>query len=96
MVITATALAVTDSVTSLRDSTNRGGSDAITASAASSEESAVSEGLTARGHNVIGVVRGSDRKMFGWGHVILRDPATGVLWAGSEPRCDGCAIPAVL
>lgn len=60
------------------------------------DEAAVMNGLTAKGHHVLDIVKGSDRKMFGWGHIILRDPATGVLWAGSEPRCDGCAIPAIL
>jgi gamma-glutamyltranspeptidase len=60
------------------------------------DESAVAQGLAERGHRVLGVVRGRDRTMFGWGHIILRDPTSGVLWAGSEPRCDGCAVPAVL
>ena len=66
------------------------------AEAGAEGEAAVVAGLIARGHDVLDIVRGSDRKIFGWGHIILRDPATGVLWAGSEPRCDGCAIPAIL
>ena len=28
----------------------------------------------------------------GQGQIIVRDPETGVLWAGSDPRGDGCAI----
>ena len=28
----------------------------------------------------------------GKGQIIARDPQTGVLWAGSDPRSDGCAI----
>ena len=28
----------------------------------------------------------------GKGQIIARDPHTGVLWAGSDPRADGCAI----
>ena len=28
----------------------------------------------------------------GKGQIIVRDPETGVLWAGSDPRSDGCAI----
>ena len=28
----------------------------------------------------------------GKGQIIARDPQTGVLWAGSDPRADGCAI----
>jgi hypothetical protein len=42
-----------------------------------------------------GVLRGKDRHMFGWAHVVLRDPASGVAWAGADPRCDGCAVPAL-
>jgi len=52
---------------------------------------AVIEELRARGHEV-SVVGGYDRTMFGGGQVIERDPDTGVLKAGSEPRKDGCAV----
>jgi len=40
----------------------------------------------------VSVVGGYDRTMFGGGQVIERDPDTGVLKAGSEPRKDGCAV----
>ena len=38
-------------------------------------------------------VSGYERSLFGRGQVILRDPETGVLCAGSDPRADGCAMP---
>ncbi len=37
-------------------------------------------------------VKGYERALFGRGQVILRDPETGVLCAGSDPRADGCAM----
>jgi gamma-glutamyltranspeptidase / glutathione hydrolase len=37
-------------------------------------------------------VTGYDRSVFGRGQVILRDPGSGVLIAGSDPRADGCAM----
>jgi gamma-glutamyltranspeptidase/glutathione hydrolase len=43
------------------------------------------------GHNVVRVT-GLDRGMFGRGQIITRDPFTGVLAAGSDPRADGCAM----
>jgi gamma-glutamyltranspeptidase/glutathione hydrolase len=62
------------------------------------QEVAVEEDLSAkvvrelegRGHTV-SVVSGYDRTGFGGGQVISRDPDTGVLTAGSEPRKDGAA-----
>ncbi len=50
----------------------------------------VLEGLTRRGHR-LRVVSGHDRHRMGGGQVILRDPATGALGAGSDPRKDGHA-----
>lgn len=47
--------------------------------------------LEALGHPVY-TVSGYDRSLFGRGQVILRDAATGVLCAGSDPRADGCAM----
>ncbi|MEP7136787.1 MAG: gamma-glutamyltransferase, partial [Chloroflexota bacterium] len=37
-------------------------------------------------------VSGYERALFGRGQVILRDPVTGALTAGSDPRADGCAM----
>ncbi len=48
-------------------------------------------GLRSRGHQ-LHQVGGHARVGMGGGQVIRRDPETGVLWAGSEPRKDGCAI----
>jgi gamma-glutamyltranspeptidase/glutathione hydrolase len=49
------------------------------------------EGLAGLGHPV-NIVRGVERAMFGRGQVIWRDPESGVLWGGSDPRADGCAM----
>jgi gamma-glutamyltranspeptidase/glutathione hydrolase len=46
--------------------------------------------LEARGH-LVQKVSGWERAMFGRGQIILRDPDTGVLTGGSDPRADGCA-----
>jgi gamma-glutamyltranspeptidase/glutathione hydrolase len=43
------------------------------------------------GHRVKRVT-GHERAVFGRGQVILRDPTTGVLCGGSDPRADGCAV----
>jgi gamma-glutamyltranspeptidase/glutathione hydrolase len=48
-------------------------------------------GLEKMGHPVY-PVSGYDRSLFGRGQVILRNPETGVLSAGSDPRADGCAM----
>jgi gamma-glutamyltranspeptidase / glutathione hydrolase len=40
----------------------------------------------------VSMVSGLERSIFGRGQVILRDAATGVLCAGSDPRADGCAM----
>ena len=47
--------------------------------------------LTGMGHEVVPC---SDwrRGIFGRGQIIYRNPVTGVLTAGSDPRADGCAI----
>ena len=50
--------------------------------------------LSEMGHPVE-LVSGMARAMFGRGQIILRNPHTGVLSAGSDPRADGCAVPQV-
>ncbi len=50
--------------------------------------------LAGRGHPVRKVT-GWDRSLFGRGQVILRDPETGLLTGGSDPRADGCAMSLV-
>jgi gamma-glutamyltranspeptidase/glutathione hydrolase len=47
--------------------------------------------LARRGHRLV-PLDGFGRSEFGGGQIILRDPNTGVLTAGSEPRKDGCAV----
>ena len=47
--------------------------------------------LARRGHR-LAPVDGFGRGLFGGGQIILRDPRTGVLIGGSDPRKDGCAI----
>lgn len=47
--------------------------------------------LQSMGHPVH-LVRGYERALFGRGQIIQRDPASGVLCAGSDPRADGCAM----
>jgi len=49
------------------------------------------ESLAQWGHAVESI-EGYDRAIFGRGQVILRDPKTGVLCGGSDPRADGCAV----
>ncbi len=38
-------------------------------------------------------ISGLGRALFGRGQIILRDSESGVLWGGSDPRADGCAMP---
>ncbi len=51
----------------------------------------VMDELAAMGH-AVNEVSGHDRALFGRGQIIHRDPGSGVLWAGSDPRADGCAV----
>lgn len=37
-------------------------------------------------------ISGYARALFGRGQIIVRDRETGVLWGGSDPRADGCAM----
>eukprot|EP01116_Phalansterium_solitarium_P009971 TRINITY_DN2430_c0_g1_i2.p1 TRINITY_DN2430_c0_g1~~TRINITY_DN2430_c0_g1_i2.p1 ORF type:complete len:412 (+),score=128.84 TRINITY_DN2430_c0_g1_i2:24-1238(+) len=49
--------------------------------------------LAGMGHRVDhAVYKGTSRAAFGYGQIIGRDAATGVLWAGSDCRADGCAM----
>lgn len=47
--------------------------------------------LARRGHP-LRLVSGYERALFGRGQIIRRDPDSGVLTAGSDPRADGCAM----
>jgi gamma-glutamyltranspeptidase/glutathione hydrolase len=47
--------------------------------------------LADMGHDVV-AVSGYERAIFGRGHIILKDRSNGVLWGGSDPRGDGCAM----
>ncbi len=47
--------------------------------------------LARRGHRLT-PVDGFGRVGFGGGQIILRDPQTGILTGGSDPRKDGCAV----
>jgi gamma-glutamyltranspeptidase/glutathione hydrolase len=47
--------------------------------------------LAGMGHPVL-TVSGHERVIFGRGQIIYRDSRNGVLWAGSDPRADGCAM----
>ena len=56
-------------------------------------DESIIEGLKAKGHNVKHNVSGGNRgRFFGHAQIIKRDRETGVLWAGSDGRTDGCAI----
>ena len=52
----------------------------------------VLEQLQAMGHNMVPNVAGHARSTFGRAQIIKKDPVTGVLWAGSDGRGDGCAM----
>jgi len=48
--------------------------------------------LSEQGHNMITDVKGFSKAIFGKAQIIKRDRETGVLWAGSDGRSDGCAV----
>ena len=53
----------------------------------------VVEELEQMGHEVKWPIKGYARcELFGRGQIITRDPKTGVLCGGSDPRADGIAI----
>ena len=49
----------------------------------------VAEELRKKGHHVTSGVSGPRHCVFGRGQIIRRDPVSGVLWGGSDPRGDG-------
>jgi gamma-glutamyltranspeptidase/glutathione hydrolase len=51
----------------------------------------VTSELKSRGHNV-DIVSGYNRAGMGGAQIIKRNRENGVLWGGSEPRKDGCAV----
>lgn len=55
-------------------------------------DGAVLEELQARGHVMASNISGHARSSFGRAQIIKKDPITGVLWAGSDGRADGCAL----
>jgi gamma-glutamyltranspeptidase/glutathione hydrolase len=48
--------------------------------------------LEKQGHRLVKNVSGYDRSIFGKAQIIKRVRETGVLWAGSDGRSDGCAM----
>jgi gamma-glutamyltranspeptidase / glutathione hydrolase len=52
----------------------------------------VVEELINRGHDIWPGITGHARAIFGRAQIIKRDRTTGVLWAGSDGRADGCAM----
>jgi gamma-glutamyltranspeptidase / glutathione hydrolase len=55
-------------------------------------DATVVEELKRRGHDIQSGITGHARAIFGRAQIIKRDRITGVLWAGSDGRADGCAI----
>jgi gamma-glutamyltranspeptidase/glutathione hydrolase len=53
--------------------------------------SSVQAELLEMGHNVE-IIRSHERALFGRGQIIMRIADDGVLWGGSDPRADGCAM----
>lgn len=48
--------------------------------------------LKRRGHLIDANIRGRERVLFGTAQIIKRDRTTGVIWAGSDGRADGCSL----
>ena len=49
--------------------------------------------LAELGHPVVPASGAIRTGVVGKGQIIVRDPERGVLWGGSDPRADGCAVP---
>lgn len=49
--------------------------------------------LSELGHPVMPATGAIRTGVVGKGQIIVRDPERGVLWGGSDPRSDGCAVP---
>ena len=49
--------------------------------------------LAELGHPVLPATGAIRTGVVGKGQIIYRDPDRGVLWGGSDPRSDGCAVP---
>ncbi len=49
--------------------------------------------LAELGHPVLPAAGALRTGVVGKGQIIYRDPDSGVLWGGSDPRSDGCAVP---
>ncbi len=54
-------------------------------------QEAVAE-LEKRGHKIDAGICGHARGTFGRGQIIQRNPRTGVLWGGTDPRADGAVM----
>lgn len=52
----------------------------------------VAKSLKEKGHDLKANVVGHDRALFGRAQIIKQDRTTGVYWAGSDGRGDGCAM----
>mmetsp|Transcript_11943 Transcript_11943/g.25262 ORF Transcript_11943/g.25262 Transcript_11943/m.25262 type:complete len:591 (-) Transcript_11943:1377-3149(-) len=52
----------------------------------------VVEELKSKGHRICSGVSSYSRSVFGRAQIIKKDRNTGVLWAGSDGRADGCAM----
>lgn len=48
--------------------------------------------LKQMGHQIRAGISGASREAFGRGQIIRRNPQTGVLMGGSDPRADGQAL----
>ena len=59
------------------------------------KQDSIEEALRATGHRVETAISGEKRSLFGRAQVIIQYDQTKAKWAGSDPRCDGCAMPQI-